>query len=87
MGIKMMLVALFAIVVIGRLVLHIGGIVLVLLVALVFLLLLFLLGTRLLSAVSETDARVTSPSLDDIVPEFFWCRVLSRGFPKSTLRA
>jgi hypothetical protein len=46
MGLKMMLVALFAIFIIGRLVLHISGIVLVLLVALVFLLLLFYAGTR-----------------------------------------
>lgn len=46
MGLKMMLAALFAIFIIGRLVLHISGIVLVLLVALVFLLLLFYAGTR-----------------------------------------
>lgn len=46
MGLKMMAVALFAIFIIGRLVLHIGGIVLVLLVALAFLVLLFYAGTR-----------------------------------------
>jgi hypothetical protein len=46
MGLKMMFVALLAILIVGRLVLHIGGIVLVLLIALVFLMLLFYAGTR-----------------------------------------
>lgn len=46
MGLKMMFVALLAILIIGRLVLHIGGIVLVLLIALAFLMILFYAGTR-----------------------------------------